>query len=79
LPTACAFGPPADSADYTGAVAPAGADFMRWAWHMRFSRISKKVDGVLVPMTQTVKGKSKSDRWIVQQVLNYESVGLRLS
>ncbi len=34
----------------------------------------KKVDGVLVPMTQTVKVKSKNDRWIVQQVLNYESV-----
>jgi hypothetical protein len=34
----------------------------------------KKVDGVLVPTKQTVKFKSKSGEWTVQQTLNFESV-----
>lgn len=34
----------------------------------------EKVDGVLVPMKQTVKVKSKSGDWAVQQTLNFESV-----
>jgi hypothetical protein len=34
----------------------------------------QKVDGVLVPMLQTVKVKSKTGEWEVRQVLSYESV-----
>lgn len=34
----------------------------------------KQVDGVLVPMKQTVKVKSKTGEWAVRQILLYESV-----
>jgi hypothetical protein len=34
----------------------------------------KKVDGVLVPMKQTVKVKSKTGEWVVRNVVVYESV-----
>ena len=33
-----------------------------------------RVDGVMVPMKQTVKVKSKAGEWQTAQVLNYESV-----
>lgn len=34
----------------------------------------KKVDGVLVPMKQTIKVKPKSGDWAIQQTLNFESI-----
>jgi hypothetical protein len=34
----------------------------------------KKIDGILVPMKQTVKVKLKSGEWAVAQVLTYETV-----
>lgn len=34
----------------------------------------KKVDGVLFPMKQIVKIKSKDASWLIQQILIYESV-----
>jgi hypothetical protein len=34
----------------------------------------KKIDGVLVPMKQTVKVRSKTGEWETRQVLDYESV-----